>query len=635
LHDEGRALPIDATNWEYQYILRDHLGSARIMLSATPRYKEYKATLETENATAEEANFINLPGTRFTYSLANSTSGGDEVAKINNTNIVGPSISLQVMPGDAIVASAYAYHEGTGFGTGVIAESSIISAIAGAFGGVSSGAGEAGQIFNGVQSAIGTFGPGASPADNHPAAYLNYLVFDINMIPVTGGYVRVGTSPGSVSMSPILIDKPGYIFFFLTNETNSTTPVYFDDFTVQHQESKLAGVYLNYPFGAEIDSQTFERHRMPDNLYRYQSKELQNELGISLYDFHARLYDPYLGRWFAVDPKGQFASPFLAMGNNPMIGVDPNGEWLHLLFGALIGGTINVLTHLNKIDNFGEGLKYFGVGALAGALAAGVGAGVNVALANGSFGAGFLGTAAGVSSTGFIAGAATGASAGVFNGLISGTGNGLLENKNFKESINKGLNDGWKQGLAGGVTGGIFGGIDALRKDVNFFTGKAEMNLSDGFGAHGLSLPKNDQTITGKFVGKYEGVNVYESSKLGYGDLSGGITLPGRGIIVGDAAFSKGLAPTLMQHEFGHILQANEVGIRAFYSVIGSESLTSASMNGVLGHSHSAFWTETWANYLSKDYFGAKYISSSSFPVRNISWLNYLKLQLFTDHPLF
>jgi hypothetical protein len=81
-----------------------------------------------------------------------------------------------------------------------------------------------------------------------------------------------------------------------------------------------------------------------------------------------------------------------------------------------------------------------------------------------------------------------------------------------------------------------------------------------------------------------------------------------------------------MQHEFGHILQANEVGLTTFYSVIGKESLMSASMHNVAGHRHEAFWTETWANYLSQNYFGSGYIQSSSYPVQNISTFNAIRL---------
>ncbi|MCH7401832.1 RHS repeat domain-containing protein [Belliella kenyensis] len=49
------------------------------------------------------------------------------------------------------------------------------------------------------------------------------------------------------------------------------------------------------------------------------------------YDFHARQYDAALGRWFGLDPQDQFASPYLAMGNNPVMGIDPDGEFVFLI----------------------------------------------------------------------------------------------------------------------------------------------------------------------------------------------------------------------------------------------------------------------------------------------------------------
>jgi hypothetical protein len=35
-----------------------------------------------------------------------------------------------------------------------------------------------------------------------------------------------------------------------------------------------------------------------------------------------------LARWISPDPYGQFSSPYLSMGNNPINGVDPDGGWL-------------------------------------------------------------------------------------------------------------------------------------------------------------------------------------------------------------------------------------------------------------------------------------------------------------------
>ena len=35
--------------------------------------------------------------------------------------------------------------------------------------------------------------------------------------------------------------------------------------------------------------------------FKYNGKELQDEFGLSWYDYGARNFDPYLGRWFGID----------------------------------------------------------------------------------------------------------------------------------------------------------------------------------------------------------------------------------------------------------------------------------------------------------------------------------------------
>jgi|GEM_PF-2099328 len=41
--------------------------------------------------------------------------------------------------------------------------------------------------------------------------------------------------------------------------------------------------------------------------------------------FELRLWDGRLGRWLTVDPMGQYFSPYLGMGNNPISRIDPDG----------------------------------------------------------------------------------------------------------------------------------------------------------------------------------------------------------------------------------------------------------------------------------------------------------------------
>lgn len=237
-----------------------------------------------------------------------------------------------------------------------------------------------------------------------------------------------------------------------------------------------------------------------------------------------------------------------------------------------------------------------------------------------------------VASTGFLAGAASGAGGGISSGFVNGFGNKAVGGGNIGEMFTSGFRSGIVGGIIGGVLGGISGGISAMKKDLNFFTGKASFDLTQGYGAY--DIPLGLDKITGNYRGQYnldKSVAIYESSKLGEGIGSGGITLPGRGIIVGNGAFSKGLFPDLLMHEYGHILQARIIGTLNFYAKIGVPSLLSAANTFKLGSpfsSHSTFWTETWANYLASTTLGRSFINPNAFPSVNISNLKLLFLQL-------
>jgi RHS repeat-associated protein len=64
--------------------------------------------------------------------------------------------------------------------------------------------------------------------------------------------------------------------------------------------------------------------------YKYNGFEYQDELGLNLYDYGARNYDPAIGRWLSVDPLAEklpFASPYAYCLNNPVVMVDPDGQY--------------------------------------------------------------------------------------------------------------------------------------------------------------------------------------------------------------------------------------------------------------------------------------------------------------------
>jgi RHS repeat-associated protein len=123
------------------------------------------------------------------------------------------------------------------------------------------------------------------------------------------------------------IEENGYIYIYVANESMDNVDVYFDDMEVQLIDAPLTSASDYYPFGLAMAGRSYssEKYRFG---YQGQFAEMDEETGWNA--FEARSYDPVIGRWMRPDPAREFWSLYLAMGNDPVLFVDPDGETIKI-----------------------------------------------------------------------------------------------------------------------------------------------------------------------------------------------------------------------------------------------------------------------------------------------------------------
>lgn len=76
-----------------------------------------------------------------------------------------------------------------------------------------------------------------------------------------------------------------------------------------------------YPFGMPMPN----RQVIGGEPYRYAYQGQEKDIETGKEAFQLRLWDGRIGRWLTRDPKHEFDSPYLGMGNRPTVAVDPDG----------------------------------------------------------------------------------------------------------------------------------------------------------------------------------------------------------------------------------------------------------------------------------------------------------------------
>ena len=140
----------------------------------------------------------------------------------------------------------------------------------------------------------------------------------------------------------VIDDKYNYVFNYTDHLGNIRVSYGVDPST---STLKILEENHYYPFGLKhegynMDYKMYQKMQsgaiairlaaplQPNYLYKYNGKELQTELGLDLYDYGARNYDPAIGRWMNVDPlaeKMRRHSPYNYAFDNPVRFIDPDG----------------------------------------------------------------------------------------------------------------------------------------------------------------------------------------------------------------------------------------------------------------------------------------------------------------------
>lgn len=330
----------------------------------------------------------------------------------------------------------------------------------------------------------------------------------------------------------------------------------------------------------DIDGKDFPFHR------GFTGHEHYDRFGII--NMNARLYDPAVCRFFSPDP--QLQNPFSTQGlnrytycnNNPVMFSDPTGE-LALLTAALIGaiviGSINLGIHAYQghVNNFWQGLGYFGQGALAGAI---IGATWYGGLTWFSQASVFWRFA--IATTKSIDIATTAAS------MMADPGNAgkiLLGKYYFDEQMG--------HGFVQASTRFFWEAIQtwAGYNYTQFRNASGDVTRVDYLGGATFATKENAGKRDGVTIGSYININLRDK-----------ITGSFEHRVVNDAMF---------MHEYGHSFDSQILG-PAYLLAIGIPSILSARKNSREGHKN--FWTEIRANVHAKEYFSTHF---------NVNWDDY------------
>jgi RHS repeat-associated protein len=327
--NDGTAAGLD----DYRYELNDHLGDARVVFHRPTTTVDVE-TMELSGVPGRAA-FLNDDRYRVAVSGAPS---GDYVARLTDSQPAGQELKrvLSVSKGDTITFSALAQWKQNAAAGG---NSTTPFILAGAAAGLAplSQRGPEGQtayqtnspnwlslLAAGLGFTLGGGNQSASLGSSSLTGWLKYRVLDESGTEQASGRdYLLGTGKWEYLQTGVRIAQAGTIEV-MAGTSGSGEAVYFDNLRVEQSGGLIVQEQHQYAYGAPLPGLSYvvgsKRYR-----YGYQGQYAERDDETGFESFELRLYNSRVGRWLSYDPEGQHDSPYIGMGNNPIINIDPDG----------------------------------------------------------------------------------------------------------------------------------------------------------------------------------------------------------------------------------------------------------------------------------------------------------------------